>query len=335
MKNIQYKTEVFTGIRPSGGLTIANAIGGVDPIVKLQSENQIKESMVFVADLHALTDAEPKDSQKNVIEVVKDYIALGLDPKKNKIFVQSALVSEVSELTVYLSRLLTVAELMRIPTLKEKIKKGQNETNANVLLAMYPIMMAADILLQKSEYVPVGEDQVVHIEITRLLAQKFNKKYGEVFPIPKVLSLGKPVRVKSLNGNGKMSKTDPNGAILLDDPIETSLKKIQKAQTAFAGENSDTLEALVLIGEFVGNENEKGEISNIMKRHFKGENVMGELKSVINTSLERYLADFQKRKSQIKEEDIVKKIQEDNDIAKKNAQETLKEVRELMGMRYI
>jgi tryptophanyl-tRNA synthetase len=335
MKNLEYKTEVFTGIRPSGGLTIANAIGGVNPIVMLQNENQIKESMVFVADLHALTDAEPKESQKNVMEVVKDYIALGLDPQKNRIFVQSALVSEVSELTIYLSRLLTLAELMRIPTLKEKIKKGQNETNANVLLAMYPIMMAADILLQKSEYVPVGEDQVVHIEITRLLAQKFNKKYGNVFPIPKVLSLGKPVRVKSLNGNGKMSKTDSNGAILLDDPIDISLKKIQKAQTAFAGENSDTLEALVLIGEFVGNEDEEGEISNIMNRHFKGENVMGELKSVINISLEKYLRDFQERKSQIKEEDIVKKIQEDNEIAKKNAQETLKEVRELMGMMYI
>lgn len=335
MKNLEYKTEVFTGIRPSGGLTIANAIGGVNPIVMLQNENQIKESMVFVADLHALTDAEPKDSQKNVIEVVKDYIALGLDPQKNRIFVQSALVSEVSELTVYLSRLLTVAELMRVPTLKEKIKKGQNETNANVLLAMYPIMMAADILLQRSEYVPVGEDQVVHIEITRLLAQKFNKRYGNVFPIPKVLSLGKPVRVKSLNGNGKMSKTDPNGAILLDDPIEISLKKIQKAQTAFAGENADTLEVLVLIGEFVGSVEEKEKISTIMQRHFKGENVMGELKSVISISLERYLRDFQERKSQVKEEDIVKKIQEDNEIAKKNAQETLKEVRKLMGMMYI
>lgn len=335
MKNTQYKTEVFTGIRPSGGLTIANAIGGVNPIVMLQNENKIKESMVFVADLHALTDAEPKDSQKNVIEVVKDYIALGLDPQKNRIFVQSALVSEVSELTVYLSRLLTVAELMRIPTLKEKIKKGQNETNANVLLAMYPIMMAADILLQKSEYVPVGEDQVVHIEITRLLAQKFNKKYGEVFPIPKVLSLGKPVRVKSLNGNGKMSKTDSSGAILLDDSIGVSLRKIQKAQTAFAGENSDTLDALVLIGEFVGNEEEKAQISTIMQRHFNGENVMGELKSVINTSLGRYLRDFQERKAQIKEKDIVKKIQEDNEIAKKNAQETLREIREAMGMIYI
>jgi tryptophanyl-tRNA synthetase len=335
MKNLEYKTEVFTGIRPSGGLTIANAIGGVNPIVMLQNENQIKESMVFVADLHALTDAEPKDSQKNVIEVVKDYIALGLDPQKNRIFVQSALVSEVSELTVYLSRLLTVAELMRVPTLKEKIKKGQNETNANVLLAMYPIMMAADILLQKSEYVPVGEDQVVHIEITRLLAQKFNKKYGNVFPIPKVLSLGKPVRVKSLNGNGKMSKTDPIGAILLDDPIEISLKKIQKAQTAFAGESSDTLDALVLIGEFVANDEEKKEISTIMDKHFKGKNVMGELKSVISISLEKYLRDFQERKSQIKEEDIVKKIQEDNEIAKKNAQNTLKEVRKFMGMMYI
>lgn len=335
MKNIEYKTEVFTGIRPTGGLTIANAIGGVSPIVKLQQEGKIKESMVFVADLHALTDAEPKDSQEYVIEVVKDYIALGLDPNINRIFVQSSLVREVSELTLYLSRLLTVAELMRVPTLKEKIKKGQSESNANVLLAMYPIMMTADILLQRSEYVPVGEDQVVHIEMARVLAQKFNKKYGNVLAVPKVLSLGKPVRIKSLNGNGKMSKTDPSGAILLDDPIEVSLNKIKKAQTAFAGEKSDTLDSLVMIGEFVADEKEREEIALIMGRHYEGENVMGDLKGVISVALERYLKKYQKRKSEIKDSDILEKIKRDSQYAKENANQTLEKVRDAMDMLYI
>jgi len=335
MKKAQYKVEVFTGIRPSAGLTIANAIGAVHPIVKLQSEKEITSTMVFVADLHAITDAEPKEVEENVLDVVKDYIALGLDIEKSIIFVQSFLIQEIAELNIYLSRLITLAELMRVPTLKEKLKSGQSESNANALLAMYPIMMASDILLQKSEYVPVGEDQVAHIEITRVLAQKFNKKYGEVFPLPKVLSLGKPVRIKSLNGNGKMSKTDPSGAILLDDPIEISLNKIKKAQSAFAGEKSDTLDTLVLIGEFVGNEKEVEQIKAIMKRHYDGENVMGELKSVIMIALKRYLEDFQERKAVIREEDILKKIQIDNEIAKRSAQEVIKEVRESMGMPYI
>lgn len=335
MKNTEYKVEVFTGIRPSGGLTIANAIGAVNPIVKLQSENEITSTMVFVADLHALTDGEPKETQENVIDVVKDYIALGLDPKKNNIFVQSFLVQEIAELNIYLSRLITLAELMRVPTLKEKLKSGQVESNANALLAMYPIMMASDILLQKSEYVPVGEDQVAHIEITRVLAQKFNKKYGELFPLPKVLSLGKPIRVKSLNGKGKMSKTDPSGAILLDDLIEISLNKIKRAQSAFAGEKSDTLDTLVLIGEFVANEKEKEEISNIMKKHYDGENVMGDLKSVIMIALKRYLENFQKKKASLSDEEILEKIKKDGVLAKKNAQDTLTEIRKALGMKYI
>lgn len=331
----KYKVQVFTGIRPSGGLTIANAMGAVDPIVKLQNGNEIESCMVFVADLHALTDAEPKDTQGNVIDIVKDYIALGLDPKKNDIFIQSFLVSEVAELCIYLSRLVTVAELMRVPTLKEKIKKGQNESNASALLALYPVMMASDILLQKAEFVPVGEDQVAHMEIARLFVQRFNKKYGDVFPIPKILSLGSLLRIKSLNGNGKMSKSDPSGAILLDDPIEISLNKIKRAQSAFAGEKSDTLDSLVRIGEFVSDENAKEEITNIMKRHFNGENVMGDLKSNIMSSLEIYLREYQKRKAEIDEGEILKKVEEDGLKARKIAQSTLEEVREAMGLKYI
>jgi tryptophanyl-tRNA synthetase len=335
MKNNEYKVQVFTGIRPSGGLTIANAIGAVNTMVTLQKSNEIQSCMVFVADLHALTDAEPGDTQENVLDVVKDYIALGLDPKKNMIFIQSALTEEIAELNLYLSRLVSIAELMRVPTLKEKIKKGQNESNASALLAMYPVMMASDILLQKSEYVPVGEDQVVHIEFTRVLAQKFNKKYGNTLPIPKVLSLGSPIRVKSLTGNGKMSKSDPSGAILLDDPIEVSLNKIKRAQTAFAGERSDTLDTLVLIGEFVSDEHGKNEIQAIMKRHYDGENVMGELKKIIMTNLERYIKEYQERKSQLNEKDILKKIKDDGAYAKKTAQETISDVRKAMGLRFV
>jgi tryptophanyl-tRNA synthetase len=132
-----------------------------------------------------------------------------------------------------------------------------------------------------------------------------------------------------------MSKTDPSGAILLDDPIEISLNKIKRAQSAFAGEKSETLDTLVLIGEFVGNEKEVEQIKAIMKRHYDGENVMGELKSVIMIALKRYLENFQERKAALDEKQIIEKIKRDGIIAKRNAQETLLEIRNALGLRYI
>jgi len=335
MKNLEYKVDVFTGIRPSGGLHIANVIGSVNTIVTLQKKEEIGRPMVFVADLHALTDAEPKDTQKNVIEVVKDYIALGLDPKSCDIFIQSELIEEISELNLYLSRLITVSELLRVPTLKEKIKKNMEVSNASVLLAMYPIMMASDILLQKSKFVPVGKDQQAHIEIARYLARKFNKSYGDTIPVPNILTLGEPESIKSLTGDGKMSKTNPSGAILLDDPIEISLSKIKKAQTAFAGEMTDSLDSLLKIGKFVANEDEKEKIEEIVKRHMNGGNVMGEFKQVLSVAMQRYLKDFQEKKSKLSDSEIIKIVQDGGKIAKENAKETIKEVRRSMQFEYI
>ena len=335
MKKLDYKVDVFTGIRATGGLTIANVIGSVHTIVTLQNKKEIGKPMVFVADLHALTDAQPKDTQKYVLEVVKDYIALGLDSKSCDIFVQSQLIEEISEFNLYLSRLITISELLRVPTLKEKIKKDMDVSTASVLLAMYPIMMASDILLQKSKYVPVGEDQVAHVEMARYLAKKFNKAYGDTIPVPNVLSLGKPIRIQSLTGGGKMSKSNPTGAILLDDDINVSMSKIKKAQTAFAGEMSKSLESLIAIGKFVSNEEEIRHIDDIMVKHMNGENVMGELKGVINVGVERYLRGFQERKAKISNSEVETIIQKGKEIAKKNAIEMVKEVREAMDLKYI
>ncbi len=335
MKNLEYKVDVFTGIRPSGGLTIGNVIGSVNTIVTLQKEKKIGRPMVFVADLHALTDAEPKDTQKHVFDIVKDYIALGLDPQNCDIFIQSHLIEEIAELNIYLSRLVTVSELLRVPTLKEKIKRRMDTSEATLLLAMYPIMMASDILLQKSKFVPVGEDQKAHIEISRYLARKFNKAYGETIPVPNILSLGAPIRIKSLHGEGKMSKSNPSGAILIDDPIEISLNKIKKAQSAFAGVMTDSLESLIKIGEYVSNEEEKKVLEDIVKSHMNSKNVMGELKSTISFGMSRYLEEFQQRKSKIVDSDVEKLLQEGGKKAKENAKETIKEVRESMELKYI
>jgi tryptophanyl-tRNA synthetase len=335
MGKLKYKTDIFTGIRPTGGLTIANVIGSVHTIVQLQTEKEIGRPMVFVADLHALTDREPQDTQQYVLDIVKDYIALGLDSKQCDIFVQSSLIEQISELNLYLSRLITISELLRVPTLKEKIKNNLDVTNASTLLAMYPIMMASDILLQKSKYVPVGEDQVAHVEVARYLARKFNKLYGDTIPLPNVLSLGKPVRIKSLVGEGKMSKTNSTGAILLDDSVKISLKKIKRAQTAFAKERTESLDSLVKIGEFVANDKEKGDIEEIIMKHMEGENVMGLLKTLIMNALERYLKDFQSKKARISNVEVEEILQKGKIIARNNAEEVIKEVRESMGLKYL
>ncbi|MBP8689075.1 tryptophan--tRNA ligase [Patescibacteria group bacterium] len=335
MKKIEYKVNVFTGIRPSGGLTIANVIGSVNTIVSLQREGKIQRPMVFVADLHAITDSKPSDTQRYVIDILKDYFALGLNKDNSDVFIQSHLVEEISELNLYFSRLISISELLRVPTLKEMIKKNVDTSNASLLLAMYPIMMSSDILLQKAEYVPVGEDQSAHIEMARFLAKKFNRENNEVFPMPKILSLGEPVRIMSLTGEGKMSKSNPSGAILLDDPIDVSLNKVKRAKTAFAGEMTESLKSLIKIGEFVSNEDEKIKISNILDKHMHGENVMGELKSIILIAIERYLINFQKSKANMSDSYVLDLVESGGEIAKKNARETIKEVRNAIGFKYV
>lgn len=241
-----HKVEILTGIRPTGDLTIANYLGAVAPIIELQAQGL--SPLVFVADLHAITDQEPAAVKQYIRGVVADYIALGIDPKKTKIYLQSDIAGEVTIFTVLLARLVSVAELLRVPTLKDKLKKNARPETANASLLLYPVMMAADILLNRAKKVAVGEDQLPHIEFTRLVARRFNKRYGKVFPIPEVLQI-KPLRILSLKGEGKMSKTNPGGAIFLTDDLKTVANKIKSAETAFEGVMNEKLESLILIAK--------------------------------------------------------------------------------------
>ena len=201
MAYLNYKVDLFTGARPTADLTIANYLGAILPIVNLQ--NQSNSVIVFIADLHAITDNEPKIIRQYIENTLADYLALGIDPKKTKIYLQSDIAKEISLFTLLFSRHLSVAELLRVPTLKEKIrqklKKKIKVENANTLLFLYPVMMAGDILLNRAKKVPVGEDQAPHLEITRLLAQRFNKKYGPLFPLPQPFEV-KKIKILSLKG---------------------------------------------------------------------------------------------------------------------------------------
>ncbi|HEC45965.1 MAG TPA: tryptophan--tRNA ligase, partial [Epsilonproteobacteria bacterium] len=280
MKQGKYKVDIFTGIRPTAELTVGNVLGAVYPLLELQSGGM--RPMVFVADMHGLTSHEPKEIKEHVKDIVIDYITLGLDPEKVDIYIQSDIDVEVSLLTTYLMRHITVSELIKVPTLKDKIKEGNRLETANALLAAYPVMMAADILLQRSQYVPVGEDQRAHLEITRLIAKRFNSKYGPVFPLPKTQEV-KLLKILSLDGKGKMSKSRPNGAIVLSDSPKEAEKKIKRAETAFAGKMNDVLESHFLIATgLTKNEAKLKEVERIRKAHMSGEKVMGDFKKVLS-----------------------------------------------------
>ena len=329
-KKAEYKTEIFTGIRPTGVLTVANVLGAVNPLLELQSGGM--RPMVFVADMHGLTDHEPDVIKSYVNDVVIDYIALGLDPKKVDIFVQSDIENEVALFTLLLMRHITVSELIKVPTLKEKLKTGNRPETANSLLAAYPVMMAADILLQRSQYVPVGEDQQSHLEITRLIAKRFNKKYGEVLPLPKPQKV-KPLRIMSLSGGGKMGKSNPSGAIFLTDSPKEVAKKIKRAETAFAKDMPNVLEShFQLATGLTDDEGVLEKVEQIRKAHMGGEKVMGDFKETLSSIVQDFLIEYQeKRRVVLADTDLIKNtLEEGAKKAKINAQETLGMVKEAM-----
>ncbi|MCB0748304.1 MAG: tryptophan--tRNA ligase [Ignavibacteriae bacterium] len=219
------KKRILSGMRPTGKLHLGHYVGALENWVKLQNEY---ESFHLIADLHVLTtNLETDNIYQNTIDMVIDWLAVGLDNEKAPFFRQSQ-IKEHTELFLIFSMLITKARLERNPTLKDQVRDLNIENIAYGHLG-YPVLQSADILLYKGEAVPVGEDQVPNVEITREIARKFNKQYGFVFREPKPL-LTKFSRLVGLDGNAKMSKS-LNNTILLSDPPEEVTAKLKKAKT--------------------------------------------------------------------------------------------------------
>lgn len=318
-----YAAELYTGIRPTGDLTIANYVGAVKPLVELQKTGS--KSLVFVADMHSLTDNEPSVANRYCKEVVADYLALGLDSASTQIYIQSDIAFQVSYMTILLSRHVSASELLRVPTLKDKIKNGSRADNANALLLLYPVMMAADILLQRAKNVPVGEDQIAHLEITRRIARSFNSRYGDVLPIPEVQQI-KSLRILSLKGGGKMSKSLPDGAIFLTDKADVVAKKIMSAETAIEGTMSDSLQShIILTKEICNDASICLEIDQIIDQHLNGRLVMGKFKKLMSEVVIDFLTSFQGRRLDVVKHDtyIDRILKHGAFVAASNANETL------------
>ncbi|MFC1571367.1 tryptophan--tRNA ligase [Candidatus Margulisiibacteriota bacterium] len=213
--------KVLSGIQPTGRLHLGNLIGAIENWVKLQDKY---DCYFFIADLHALTTAydETGHFKEDIKQVAIDLLAAGVDPKKCVLFKQSDLV-EHSELHLLLSMIIPVSWLERVPTYKSKIEELKGKDLGTYGFLGYPVLQAADILMYKADFVPVGRDQLPHIELTREVARRFNYFYKETFPIPKDLLTDFPV-LPGVDGR-KMSKSY-NNTIALSDPPETIKKKV-------------------------------------------------------------------------------------------------------------
>jgi tryptophanyl-tRNA synthetase len=315
---------VLTGIRPTSNLTIANYIGAIMPILEFQKQGM--NPYVFVADLHALTDNEP-EILKYGDEILIDLLASAVDPTKTIIYKQSSISREIGILTLLLARHVSVAELLRLPTLKEKVK-SDNVDSANALLMMYPVMMTADILVQRSSIIPVGKDQASHIEIARKIARRFNKEVADIFPEPKA-HLMDMVKILSLKDESKMSKSSPDGAIFLTDNPDIVTQKIKRAKTSIAGVMSESLESHVIIIKSICNDTEIiTNVDNLIKDHLKGLNVMGDFKKIFTEVVINFLHDFQLRRKEIvvNKDKYLVQLEQSSNVAIFNARETMKMV---------
>lgn len=320
-----YMERMLSGIKPTGRLHLGNYIGAISQFVKYQDEY---EMYIFIANQHAITvPTDPKALRQNTKDLIALYLAAGLDPEKCTLFLQSDVDAHVKLGWVF-TCLTYMGELQRMTQYKDKTAKG--ETGITDGLFTYPCLMAADILLYDADYVPVGQDQKQHVELTRHLAERFNNRYSETFVVPQPLETKVGKKIFSLQDpTKKMSKseTDTKGTIdLLDDPA-VARKKIMSAVTDSVGiiqydpENQPGLANLLTIQSVLANE----PIEDIVKR-YEGKGY-GELKKEIGQTVFDFLTDLQAKYKKIIESNVIDQILEEG--AKKASYVANKKIRKV------
>ena len=301
--------RMLSGIKPTGQLTLGNYIGALRNFVNYQDDY---EMIVFIANLHCITEyQEPKELRKNLTDAVALYLACGLDPNKATIFLQTD-VKEHAQLGYIMACNTYLGELNRMTQFKDKTQKGEKNLTAG--LYTYPCLMAADILLYDADYVPVGEDQKQHVELTRDLAERFNNKYSETFVVPQPLIAKVGARIMSLSDpSKKMSKSDETnkGCIYLLDDLNVAKKKVMSAVTDSIGiiqldkENQPGLYNLIEIASSLS-----GRSMQDIADEFSGQGY-GQLKSYVADVVCAELEKIQSRYKEILESKQIEKVLED------------------------
>lgn len=323
------KNLIFSGMQPTGALHLGNYLGALKQWVELQNRYQ---SIFCIVDYHAMTiPYRPKDMPKKIIELALDFLSAGLDPAKSIIFVQSH-VPEHTELAWIFNTITLIGELYRMTQFKEKSEQHKQSVNAGLLT--YPILQAADILLYKANLVPVGEDQVQHVELTRDIARRFNQTFGKTFPEAKPL-LTKTARIMSLaDPTSKMSKSkSEKHYIALTDSEAIIRQKVRSAVTDTAGDSKapGVANLFTLLSEFGDNET----IKTLKDEHRRGTLKYSTLKDEVARAIIAHLKPIQeKRKGLKKDKNKIAAILLDGaEQARAIAQKTIVEVRKKVGVR--
>lgn len=325
------KDIILSGIQPTGNFHIGNYLGAVKNWVDLQNSGKY-EMFIFIPDLHSLTgNLDPKQRREYMVTAAAELIACGIDPEKTTLFYQSH-VPEHTELAWVFNCVTPMAELERMTQYKDK--SSDQTKNINAGLFTYPVLQAADILLYRATTVPVGLDQVQHVELTRDVARWFNNRYGNFFPETKPLLTEIPKVMSLLEPDKKMSKSKSQGhAIELADEPAVIEKKLKKAVTASEG-GKDSLGAQNLI-TLLKHFGDKTMHIQYAEEERAGTIQYGELKKVLAAAMSDYFAPFrEKRKELLTDHDkLAEHLFAGAEKARRVAQETMEEVREIIGIR--
>lgn len=325
------KPILVSGIQPTGRLHVGNYLGMLKNAVELQNSGKY-QCYYFIADFHSLTEESTrKEKEKQIIEAAADCLAAGLNPKKSVIFQQSQIPAH-AELAWILNTITPFGELRRMTQFKDK--SGIAPENINVGLFDYPVLMAADIIMYDAEFVPVGEDQLQHIELTRTLARKFNSKFGKTFveskalltPTPRVMSLTDPAK--------KMSKSQPEGCLFIDEEPEDIKRKMSRATTDSGSEikhdrkNKPGISNLLEIYSSL-----TGEPVAKIEKKFAGKGY-AEFKKSLAEEVSDYFADFRKKKRELtkKPDELKKVLQLGSEQAAEKADKKISEVKKKVGL---
>jgi tryptophanyl-tRNA synthetase len=329
------KELVVSGIRPTGFLHLGNYFGAMRNYVRMQEDY---DCFFFVADWHSLTThPDTKDLKESVLRVIAENVAAGLDPEKVCLYVQSS-VPEIAELYLLLNMSAYTGELEKTVTFKEKVRLQPQNVNAGLLT--YPVLQAADILIHRAKYVPVGKDQEQHLEMARNFAQRFNYRYGELFPEPQAFNYGSQlIKVPSLDGAGKMSKSENQFATLyLSDDDELIRKKIMRAKTdsgpAAPGEAMpDYIQNLFQLMSLVS---EAAMVQKFTEDFNKASIRYGDLKKQLAEDMVKFISPIRAKAEAIyQNKSYLKKIIEEGaEKARASAQKTITIARELTGFNY-
>ena len=325
------KQTIFSGLKPSGQVHLGNYLGALKQWEELQGKN---DTIYCLVDEHAIT--VPYDAKKlpeNVLDAAAIYLAVGLDPEKSIIFVQSHVAAH-TELAWLLASFTPYGELTRMTQFKDQYQKRNK--NVSVGLFQYPLLMAADILLYKAHKVPVGDDQVQHLELTRDVAKRFNNNFGELFIVPEALTVKSAARIMSLTDpTEKMGKSneDKNGTIFITDDEEVVRKKVMSAVTddkpvVSFSKSGQAVRNLLAIYQALSGKSEKD-----IEKKFEGGGYK-ELKEALADLVVNKLAPLREKYHAIREDDDDLKITlaRGKEMASQRAMQTLREVKDLMGL---